>query len=124
MILRKTPSLPVRSGITASNDLAQDEYIFTGRDGYECEEWIRSIQKEAFMQGRSTDKAWTAALASSRIAGPALRWYWQLSEEITNDWIQLRTTLLDRYPASSSPERGAAPAYVVLAVVLLVRHDH
>ncbi|KAG9027478.1 hypothetical protein FS837_004253, partial [Tulasnella sp. UAMH 9824] len=80
---------------TAQNS---DTLILTGRDGTECEEWIRSIHLEAFNQGRYSDKAWIAALASTRISGRALRWYCQQSEDITSDWTKLRVALLDQYP--------------------------
>lgn len=76
-----------------------------GNYNVECEEWIRSIQEEAFAQGKTTEKTWMAALASSRIGGSALRWYRAQSEDIVLDWFRLRATLLDEYgPESTGPQ--------------------
>ncbi|KAG8950423.1 hypothetical protein FRC04_007438 [Tulasnella sp. 424] len=77
----------------------KDEIILTGKDSTECEEWIRSIQREAFAQGKTVDKIWMAALASTRITGRALRWYSKQSDEVTSDWTQLRAAILDEYCA-------------------------
>ncbi|KAG8946817.1 hypothetical protein FRC00_009398, partial [Tulasnella sp. 408] len=79
-------------------DQNPDILILNGKDGVECEEWIRSIQREAFSQGKTDDKAWVVALAATRITGQALRWYVRQGDEITSDWIKLRSALLNQYP--------------------------
>ncbi|KIO26598.1 hypothetical protein M407DRAFT_234829 [Tulasnella calospora MUT 4182] len=88
----------------------EDGPILTGTDSAECEGWIRSIQKEAFVQSKTADKAWMAGLASTRIAGRALRWYSQQSDDVTSDWTKLRAAVLDEYcaeaPARSAPNHS------------------
>lgn len=74
-----------------------DPFIFTGKDGTECEDWIQSIQREAFLRGKSNDKEWMASLASTRLSGAALRWYCAQSESTTSDWFQLRAAFLNEY---------------------------
>ncbi|KAG8926355.1 hypothetical protein FRC00_002998 [Tulasnella sp. 408] len=74
-----------------------------------------SIQKEAFAQGKLADKTWMAGLASTRIAGRALKWYSQQSEEITSDWVKLRASVIDEYckdlfePSTTIPSTIQAP---------------
>ncbi|KAG9043264.1 hypothetical protein FS837_009830 [Tulasnella sp. UAMH 9824] len=88
--------------MSPEGDRNRDILILSGKDGIECEEWIMSIQKEAFHQDKTDDKAWIAALASTRITGQALRWYVRQGDEITSDWIRLRAALLEQYPAEST----------------------
>ncbi|KAG8926356.1 hypothetical protein FRC00_002999, partial [Tulasnella sp. 408] len=86
-----------------------DELVLTGKDGTECEDWIQSIQKAAFAQGKTSDKAWMAALASTRIRGRALRWYSAQTDDVTSDWTKLRAAVLDEYcaeaPGPNAPYR-------------------
>lgn len=81
------------------------EYIvFLGKDGYECEEFIRAIHNMAYAAGKTRDDAWMADLASTCFSGRALRYYDSLEPDIRYDWTLLRHALLTKYPRPDDDE--------------------
>lgn len=81
-----------------------EDIEFTGRDGYECEEFIRAIRKVAYAAGKIRDDAWTADFASTCFSGRALRYYESLELEMQCDWRLLRHALLMKYPRLDDDE--------------------
>ncbi|KAG8941872.1 hypothetical protein FRC04_004049 [Tulasnella sp. 424] len=74
-----------------------DDIVFMGRDGYECEEFIRAIHKVAYAAGKIRDDAWMADLALACFSGKALRFYQSLGPEVQCNWQLLRPALLTKY---------------------------
>lgn len=85
------------------------EIKFEGRDGHECEEFIRAIYKAAYAAGRLRDDAWMADLAVPCFSGRALRYYESLEPEVQCDWRLLRKALLAWCPPSEGDADGIQP---------------
>lgn len=73
-----------------------DDIVFRG--GGACDVFLRRVRKVAFEKGKHKDGDWMAGYASTCFEGEALKWYEGLDEDVQNDWKQLRTALLERFP--------------------------
>lgn len=76
-----------------------DTVVFRGEGP--CDEFLRAVRKVAFDKGKHKDGDWLAGYASTCFAGEALRWYEGLDEDVQDDWKQLRTSMLERFPPVS-----------------------
>ncbi|KIO28583.1 hypothetical protein M407DRAFT_22317 [Tulasnella calospora MUT 4182] len=85
------------------------DVVFLGRDGQECEEFIRAIHKAAYAAEKIRDDAWMADLALPCFSGRALRYYESLEPEVKCDWSLLRKALLARYPPLDGDEDEIQP---------------
>ncbi|KAG8915463.1 hypothetical protein FRC00_004098 [Tulasnella sp. 408] len=81
-----------------------EDIVFSGRDGQECEEFVRAIHKAGYAAGKLRDDAWMADLALTCLSGSALRYYASLEREVKRDWDLLRSALLERYPPPDGDE--------------------
>lgn len=81
-----------------------EDIVFLGRDGSECEEFIRAIHKVAYAAGKIRDDAWMADLASTCFSGRALRYYLGLEPGVQCNWRLLCHTLLTKYPRPDEDE--------------------
>ncbi|KAG8948933.1 hypothetical protein FRC04_009134 [Tulasnella sp. 424] len=92
---------------TPDADMASsDPYVFSGKDGRECERFIRSIKSHAFAQQRQRDYEWMADLAATLLDGAALRWYSGLDENTQGNWKLLEKALLAQYPGEPEGSSG------------------
>lgn len=78
---------------------------FKGVDGAECEQFILSMRRRMFEEGRTDDNEWITQFIASCVADDALRWHARLAPEIQNDWKLLQAAMLDRYPPPDIRER-------------------
>lgn len=76
-----------------------DDLIFEGIDGSECEDFVRDVRRRARAADKDCDNDWIIRLVSACLAGDALRWHFSLDREIRNDWELLQQAMLARYPA-------------------------
>lgn len=76
------------------------DLTFYGKDGRECEQFIRSVQKLAFRAGKQDDSKWMANYAATCLDESALRWFLRLDEDTKNDWRLLSLALAEEYPAT------------------------
>ncbi|KAG8919376.1 hypothetical protein FRC01_001314 [Tulasnella sp. 417] len=83
----------------------EDDIVFRGEGP--CDVFLRRVRKVAFEKGKHKDGDWMAGYASTCFEGEALRWYEGLDEDVQDDWKQLRTALLERFPLVS--EHSAQP---------------
>ncbi|KAG8937579.1 hypothetical protein FRC00_003742 [Tulasnella sp. 408] len=81
-----------------------ENIVFRGRDGQECEDFIRAIHKAAYAAGKLRDDAWMADVAVTCLSGRALRSYLTLEPEVKRDWSLLSLALLERYPPPDDDE--------------------
>jgi len=88
------------------------DLIFRGGDGDECDEFVLAVNQWAFENDKDEDDRWVARLASSCLAGDAMRFYDTLDEEVQKSWRLLRRALFTRY--SSSGANAPSPAAAVL----------
>jgi len=93
--------------------LSDEDLVFRGIDGVECEEFIRAVNIRARREGKTRDNEWIVDFVSICFAGKALRWYRKLDREIRGDWDKLQDAMLDEYPEeeerSTIPTPAAAP---------------
>ncbi|KIO30515.1 hypothetical protein M407DRAFT_242168 [Tulasnella calospora MUT 4182] len=84
-----------------------DAIIFRGEGP--CDDFLRAVRKAAFDKGKHKDGDWMAGYASTCFAGEALRWYEGLDDDVQDDWKQLRTAMLERFPpVSEKPPQSAS----------------
>ncbi|KAG8908679.1 hypothetical protein FRC01_007306, partial [Tulasnella sp. 417] len=70
---------------------------FRGQDATECEDFIQTISKYAFSQGKQRDDQWIADLAATCMTNDALRWWGALDEEVQGSWKLVRRAMLSKY---------------------------
>ncbi|KAG8990701.1 hypothetical protein FRB94_013170 [Tulasnella sp. JGI-2019a] len=76
---------------------------FSGEPGEDATNFVRTIQKIAFAQGRRRDDDWQADYAVTCLAGSAMRWYCDLEDDKRLSWSDLRRSLLQRFPLAPAP---------------------
>ncbi len=91
-------------------------FLFQGRDGDDCDDFVFYITQRAANEGKTRDDAWTADLALRCMARGALRWYAQLEPDVQDSWRLLRRALLEKYPASG--EEGSPSTRATMCVEL------
>ncbi|KAG8943246.1 hypothetical protein FRC04_003113 [Tulasnella sp. 424] len=87
---------------------------FRGKDGAECESFIKSIRETAWKEGKLQDALWMANFASLHFSGKALKWHSTLSLDVRQDWFKQEMALLERWPppADESDDEEAEAAIV------------
>lgn len=87
-----------------------DDIVFRGEGP--CDVFLRRARKVAFEKGKHKDGDWMAGYVSTCFEGEALKWYEGLDEDVQDDWKQLRTALLERFPPVSGhpPQPGLDPS--------------
>ncbi|KAG8962842.1 hypothetical protein FRC05_005090 [Tulasnella sp. 425] len=84
---------------------------FRGKSGAECENFIKSIRKAAWKEGKLRDALWMADLASLHFSGKALKWHSDLPLDVRQDWFKQEMALLEHWPppadASEEEPEGA-----------------
>ncbi|KAG8941871.1 hypothetical protein FRC04_004048 [Tulasnella sp. 424] len=88
-----------------------EDIVFYGKNGQECEDFIRAVRKAGFHAKKIRDDAWMADFASTCLTGRALRYYESLSPDVQGDWRLLRQALLKEYPPAE-PDASSAQAGV------------
>lgn len=88
-----------------------EDVVFYGKNGQECEDFIRAVRKAGFHAKKIRDDAWMADFASTCLTGRALRYYESLSPDVQGDWRLLRQALLKEYPPAE-PDASSAQAGV------------
>ncbi|KAG8895753.1 hypothetical protein FRB99_000364, partial [Tulasnella sp. 403] len=94
-------TLPAQPVVTTSYRKVV-QIVFKGGDGTECEDFIQSVRKYAFSEGKLDDKAWTALFASTCFSGKALRWHVALDNNTKTNWDLLEAALLEEWPPVAS----------------------
>lgn len=84
----------------------ENTLVFQGRDGKECEAFIRAVKSRAFSTGKQRDYEWMADFASTCFEGDGLRWFCGLDDETQGNWKLLERALLRDFPSVTN---AAAP---------------
>jgi len=87
----------------------QEEILFKGIDGQECELFIHAIRKRALAEGKQRDDEWMADVAAACLIEDALRWFETLDEEVQGSWKRLRPALLSQYPKPETRRGSVRP---------------
>lgn len=66
---------------------------FKGKNGEECNSFIRAIRAAAWKQGKLRDAAWMADFASLQFSHQALSWHSRLTEDVRQDWTKLEVAI-------------------------------
>jgi len=74
--------------------------VFKGIDGTECENFIHSLRRKIFDEGKEDDNRWIARFVATCVVGDALRWHATLDFEVRNNWELLQQAMLSRYSSS------------------------
>ncbi|KAG8994546.1 hypothetical protein FRB90_000399 [Tulasnella sp. 427] len=92
-----------------------EDVVFYGKNGEECEGFIRAVRKAGFNAKKIRDDAWMADFASTCLAGGALRWFENQPPNVQGDWRLLRQALLKQYPPANvdqdTTERRSSSSY-------------
>ncbi|KAG8900195.1 hypothetical protein FRC00_013998 [Tulasnella sp. 408] len=81
-----------------------DTIVFTGVEGPNCHQFIRTVREQALAAGKPRDDQWIADYASIRFDGEALKWFESLEDETQSDWKLLRRAILTHYAGPTSEE--------------------
>lgn len=78
------------------------DVVFLGKDGRECELFVRWVKVIAFQAGKQDDDKWIAQYAAIHLDGEALRWFAELDLETQNRWSLLSRALVRQYPSDKN----------------------
>ncbi|KAG9003604.1 hypothetical protein FRB93_011022 [Tulasnella sp. JGI-2019a] len=82
---------------------------FQGRGGDDVTIFLQALKRIANAQGRQRDNDWLVDAFEMCLAGPALRWYSLLDDNVQSDFKRLRLAALERFaPVEHVPEPPAA----------------
>lgn len=98
--------------------LSRAGFTFYGKDGDECEQFIRFMRRKAFQAGRQGNYEWMAHYAATCFDKGALRWFERLDPNIQSNWNLVSQALLDEYPAVEPPEVSSRSVYTTHGVRL------
>lgn len=76
------------------------EISFEGKDELDCQNFVATVNRHAFKNGKAKDNEWAAEFAGACFAGAALTWFVGLDDDTRDSWNQLRKALLTEYVAS------------------------
>ncbi|KAG8946965.1 hypothetical protein FRC04_011260 [Tulasnella sp. 424] len=76
-------------------DLIAEFVTFTGKSSDDAENFIQSVNIQAFKAQKLKDTEWITGFASTAFSGKALRWYRRLPVTTRQDWELLQEAILD-----------------------------
>ncbi|KAG8988010.1 hypothetical protein FRB94_001176, partial [Tulasnella sp. JGI-2019a] len=87
----------------------RSQLAFEGRENDDVTVFLRELKRVANAQGRQRDNDWLVDTFEMCLAGPALRWYSLLDDDVQSDFKRLRLAALQRFtPIERVPEPPAA----------------
>ncbi|KIO27088.1 hypothetical protein M407DRAFT_23630 [Tulasnella calospora MUT 4182] len=82
--------------------------IFRGKNGKECDSFIRYIRQAAFEREKHRDYEWMAGFASSLYSGRALRWHSKLEDDVRENWKLLEREMIEEFGVAESEGSGGS----------------
>ncbi|KAG8906335.1 hypothetical protein FRB99_007115 [Tulasnella sp. 403] len=104
-----------------SPEMLEEDLLFTGEGGRdECTNFIRSIRRIAFEEGRQRDDSWVADRVAVCMTGQALIWHLSLDGDISSSWERLQRAMIAKFAADDiTPSHFApTPAKAIPAAVI------
>lgn len=92
-----------------SNPDIEDLLSFSGLPTENPAQFIQTINRRAFAQGKSKDDEWLAQYAAICLADDALQWYYDLAEETQNSGKKLFQALLKEFSNRRAKETVEPP---------------
>lgn len=92
------------------NSSSPEQISFDGRHGEDVTDFLRDVKRIALAEGQLHNDQWLIDYAETCLAGPALKWFLDLDDDVLASWRGLQKALIERFDSAQATLIAQQPA--------------